>query len=136
MTSYLLDTDTMTKLLKKHPGNQLVLSRFRQEVQRNSLFIMCPVVFYEIRRELVMKKAAAQLRAFHGLAGAMVWKEFNLPIWERASNLWAALRSRGRSHHDADVLITAHAIEYGATIVTGNIGHFRNIGARVEDWNQ
>jgi predicted nucleic acid-binding protein len=94
------------------------------------------VVFYEIRRELVLKKAAAQLSAFQGLAGAMAWKELTLPIWERASNLWATLRLRGRSHHDADVLITAHAIEYGATIVTGNIGHFQNIGARVEDWNQ
>jgi len=29
MTSYLLDTDTITKLLKKHPGNQRVLSQFR-----------------------------------------------------------------------------------------------------------
>jgi hypothetical protein len=37
MTSYLLDTDTITKLLKKHPGNQRILDRFRREVQRNSL---------------------------------------------------------------------------------------------------
>ena len=70
------------------------------------------------------------------LAEAMVWKESNVAIWERASSLWAALRSRGRSHHDADVLIAAHAIEYGAAIVTGNVEHFQEIGARVEDWNQ
>jgi len=136
MTSYSLDTDTITQLLKKHPGNQRVLDRFRKEIRRNSLFIMCPVVFYEIRRELVIKNAVAQLTAFEKLAEAMVWKEFNVAIWERASSLWATLRSRGRSHHDADVLITAHAIEYGAAIVTGNVEHFQDIGARVEDWNQ
>ena len=136
MTSYPLDTDTITKLLKKHPGNQRVLGRFGKEIRRNSLFIMCPVVFYEIKRELVIKNAVAQLTAFEDLAEAMVWKEFNVAIWERASSLWAALRSRGRSHHDADVLITAHAIEYGAAIVTGNVEHFQEIGARVEDWNQ
>ena len=136
MTSYSLDTDTITQLLKKHPGNQRVLDRFRREIRRNSLFIMCPVVFYEIRRELVIKNAAAQLTAFEDLAEAMVWKEFNVAIWERASSLWAALRSRGRSHHDADVLIAAHAIEYGAAIVTGNVEHFQDIGARVEDWNR
>ncbi len=129
MTSYSLDTDTITQ--RKHPGNQRVLDRFRREIGRNSLFIMCPVVFYEIKRELVIKNAVAQLSAFEGLAEAMVWKEFNLAIWERASSLWAALRSRGRSHHDADVLITAHAIEYGAAIVTGNVEHFQDIGARV-----
>ncbi len=136
MTSYSLDTDTITKLLKKHPENQRVLDRFRKEIRRNSLFIMCPVVFYEVRRELVIKDAVAQLTAFEKLAAAMVWKEFNAPIWERASSLWATLRSRGRSHHDADVLIAAHAIEYGAAIVTGNVEHFEDAGARVEDWNQ
>jgi predicted nucleic acid-binding protein len=136
MTSYSLDTDTITKLLKKHPGNQRVVERFRKELRRNSQFMMCPVVFYEIRRELVMKNAVAQLAAFENLAEAMVWKEFNLDIWERASNLWAALRSRGRSHHDADVLIAAHAIEYDATIVTGNVEHFQDTGARIENWNR
>ncbi|MGA3325017.1 MAG: PIN domain-containing protein [Terriglobia bacterium] len=136
MTSYSLDTDTITKLLKKHPGNQRVLDRFRKEVRNNSLFIMCPVVFYEIRRELVIKNAGEQLSAFEKMAEAMVWKEFNSAIWERASSLWATLRSRGRSHHDADVLIAAHAVEYATTIVTGNVEHFQDIGAWVEDWNQ
>jgi hypothetical protein len=37
MTSYPLDTDTITKLLKKHPGNQRVLGRFGKEIRRNSL---------------------------------------------------------------------------------------------------
>jgi len=80
MTSYSLDTDTITQLLKKHPGNQRVLDRFRREIRRNSLFIMCPVVFYEIKRELVIKNAGAQRTAFEGLAEAMVWREFNLAI--------------------------------------------------------
>ena len=39
MTTYSLDTDIVTKLLKKHPGNQPVVDRFRKEVIRNSLFI-------------------------------------------------------------------------------------------------
>ena len=94
------------------------------------------MVFYEIRRELVIGQASAQLKAFEQPAGAMVWKEFNSAIWEQASNLWATLRSKGRSLHDANVLITAHTIEYGATIGSGNVAHFRDIGARVEDWNQ
>ena len=46
MTSYSLDTDTITQLLKRHPGNQRVLDRFRREIRRNSIFILCPVVFY------------------------------------------------------------------------------------------
>jgi predicted nucleic acid-binding protein len=135
MTTYSLDTDIFTKLLKKHPGNKRVVDRFRREIRRNSLFLVCPVVFYEIRRELVLKRASAQLVAFDGLVELMLWKEFNLPVWERACNLWAGLRSEGQSHHDADVLIAAHALHHGATIVTANVSHFRGTGAQIEDWS-
>ena len=134
MTTYSLDTDTFTKLLKKHPGNQRVVDRFRQEIRRNSLFLVCPVVFYEIRRELVLKGAAAQLSAFDRLVESMSWKEFNAPVWERACSLWADLRSQGQSHNDADVLIAAHALHYGAVIVTGNLDHFRGTRAQIESW--
>ena len=136
MRAYSLDTDIITKLLKKHPGNQRIVDRFREELRQNSPFVICPVVFYEIRRELVFKGAAAQLSAFEKLVEAMMWKEFSARIWDRASNLWSALRARGRSHHDADVLIAAHALEYGAVIVTGNVQHFQDTGAQVEDWNR
>lgn len=136
MSAYSLDTDIITKLLKKHPGNQQIVERFREELRRNSLFVICPVVFYEIRRELVFKGAVAQRAAFEKLVEAMTWKEFSARIWDRASDLWSALRARGRSHHDADVLIAAHALEYGAVIVTGNVQHFQDTGAQVQDWNR
>jgi hypothetical protein len=68
MSTYSLDTDTITKLLKKHPGNQPVIDRFRQEIQRNSLFVVCPVVYYEMRRGLLFKGARTQLLAFEKLA--------------------------------------------------------------------
>ncbi len=136
MSTYSLDTDIITKLLKKHPGNRPVLDRFREEIRRNSLFVICPVVYYEIRRELVFKGAAAQLAAFENLVESMTWKEFNASIWHGACSLWSALRARGRSHHDADVLIAAHALHYDAVIVSGNVNHFQETGAPVENWNE
>jgi len=135
MSSYSLDTDTVTKLLKKHPGNQHVIQRFRREIRRNSLFVICPVVYYELRRGLLFKEAHSQLVAFESLAKSMVWREFNAPIWDQASILWSALRARGRSHHDADVLIAAHALHYGAVIVTANLTHFQGTGAVLENWD-
>jgi len=135
MSAFSLDADVVTKLLKKHPGNRTVVRHFREELERNSIFIICPVVFYEIRRELVFKQAAGQLSAFEKLVEAMVWTEFTAPIWNRASSLWSTLRARGRSHNDADVLIAAHALESGATLVTGNVAHFHDTGVRLEDWS-
>jgi predicted nucleic acid-binding protein len=59
LSTYSLDTDIITKLLKKHPGNRTVVARFRKELTRNSTFVICPVVYYEMRRELVFKEASA-----------------------------------------------------------------------------
>jgi tRNA(fMet)-specific endonuclease VapC len=135
MSAYSLDTDIFTQLLKKHPGNQPAVDRFRDAIMQNSLFIICPVVFFEIRRELIFKGAVALLGAFEKLIESMKWKEFNAAIWGRASSLWSALRARGRSHHDADVLIAAHALEYGAVIVSRNFEHFQGTGVQVENWS-
>jgi hypothetical protein len=63
MTTYSLDTDTIIKLLKKHPGEQPVIDRFRQEIQRNSLFVICPVAYYEMRRRLLFKGGWGRLRS-------------------------------------------------------------------------
>lgn len=83
----------------------------------------------------MLKGASAQLVAFGKLVESMSWKEFNAPVWERACSLWANMRSQGQSHNDADVLIAAHALHYGAVIVSGNIDHFRGAGAQIENWN-
>jgi hypothetical protein len=63
MTTYSLDTDTIIKLLKKHPGNQPVIDRCRQEIQRNSLFVICPAVYYEMRRGLLFRGGWRRLRS-------------------------------------------------------------------------
>ncbi len=136
MSSYSLDSDTVTKLLKKHPDNHRVVTRFREEITRNSQFVICPVVYYEIRRELLFKDARVQLSAFERLIEAMTWRDVNLPVWNRACRLWSTLRADGASHHDADVLIAAHALEFGLVVVTGNTLHFEHTGVHIEDWSK
>jgi hypothetical protein len=64
------------------------------------------------------------------------WKQFNARVWDRASGLWSALGAQGRSHNDADVLIAAHGLHYGAVIVTANLEHFQGTGASVENWDE
>jgi predicted nucleic acid-binding protein len=66
----------------------------------------------------------------------MAWKEFNARVWGRASSLWSALRAQGRRHNDADVLIAAPALHYGAVIVTANLERFQGTGASVENWDE
>ena len=136
MKTYSLDADILTKLLKKHPGNRAVFDRFRAELFRNSTFILCPVAYQEIRRELEFKQARAPLPAFEQRTEAMHWRELEAAVWRRAAGLWWEPRRGGKSHHGADVLIAAHAVEYGARMVTGNVAHFQHGGVRLENWNE
>ncbi len=55
------------------------MDRFGEEIRGNSLFLVCPVVFYEVRRELVFKNATAQLNAFQKVVESMTWKGFKAP---------------------------------------------------------
>jgi tRNA(fMet)-specific endonuclease VapC len=45
------------------------------------------------------------------------------------------LTSRGLPIGNFDVLIAAHALTLGLTLVTNNVGHFHGVrGLRVENW--
>ena len=84
----------------------------------------------------MFKGADSQRVAFEKLAESTAWKEFNATVWDRACSLWSTLRARGRSHNDADVLIAAHALHYGAVIVSANFEHFQGTGVSVENWDK
>ena len=54
---------------------------------------------------------------------------------EKFGELKAVAESSGKRVDDADVLIAATALRYGAVLVTGNARHFsRFAGLEIEDW--
>jgi len=91
------------------------------------------VADFEVRRELTRLIRAGQLPATRLDRLDDLGKMFNyLPVstamWRRAAEFWADARqvglpSAGALALDADVLIAAQAVEIGATVVTGNVGH-------------
>ena len=131
MASYVPDSNIISYILSK---DVRVVPRLDELFARSDKVVICPVVFFEIRRGLLWKGAARKLREFELLMLYLVWDEFQADDWERASTLWAESARLGAAKTDADILIAAHALRLGATLVTDNEDHFRHLGVPVENW--
>jgi tRNA(fMet)-specific endonuclease VapC len=60
---------------------------------------------------------------------------FDVPADEAYGNLRAELEAAGRPIGSNNLLIAAHALTLGATVVTANVGEFGRIrGLNVENW--
>jgi predicted nucleic acid-binding protein len=57
------------------------------------------------------------------------------PTWEKAVDIYVALRERGTPVDDADIIIAANCIVSGYVLTTNNTRHFKNIsGLRLTNW--
>ena len=133
---YALDSNIISDILKKDAS---AVARYRQEIKQGNEFIIPPIVFYEIERGLLAKNWLAKRRAFIDFCREVEIGEFNLDMWRKAAEIYAALSKQGKSigtSFDGDVFIAAFCIINGYTLVTSNIKHFDRIDSLLFDnWN-
>ena len=128
-----LDSSIVSCLLR--PGrNPQVVRRYESSVEEGTRFILCPLVYYEVRRGLLKLAAERQLGRFDGLCRRWQWSDFVPADWETAAQLWVGLERRGRQIGDADLLIAVHALRRQATLVTDNEAHFAGLGVSILNW--
>ena len=129
---YLLDTNIITEILKKNEKVTRELDKVSSQEQE--LFISC-ITFYEIKRGLLYAKATRQLSEFVQLCKKYkVLLLDDLQIIEKAAELHADLKRKGKPIQDADVLITATAIVKGLILVSNDSDMLRVVGVTVENW--
>lgn len=129
---YLLDTNIITEILKKNEKVTRELDKVSSQEQE--LFISC-ITFYEIKRGLLYAKATRQLSEFEQLCKKYkVLLLDDLQIIEKAAELHADLKRKGKPIQDADVLITATAIVKGLILVSNDSDMLRVVGVTVENW--
>jgi len=131
MSRYSLDTNTISKLLRK---DDQVVQRFREAAVQNDDFVLCPYVYYELRRGLLKKDATRQLLAMEELMSGFVWTEFERELWAKAAQGWAEATRSGRPAQDPDLLIAYHAYHFAAILVTNNTSDFQHFPIKLEDW--
>ena len=135
MIIYALDSNIISAVLK---GEEAVINRYEQEAVKGSEFIIPPIVFYEIQRGLLAKNMLKRLKNFEDFCRDIQIGEFNIQVWLKAAEIYAALSKKGTpigSNFDGDVFIAAFCIVNGYTLVTGNKKHFEVIsGSKFVDW--
>jgi tRNA(fMet)-specific endonuclease VapC len=131
--TYVLDTNTLSDVLRR---NETVVAHFADALKRNALFILCPVVFYEVYRGLLHKGATRQIAALREFTGHFHYEDLSRDDWEEAAELWAELRRRGQQTADADLIIGVYASRRNATVVTSNVRDFAPFKASIENWRE
>ena len=132
---YLLDTNTLSGLMKRTPSPALLLrmARTAPEDRATSTVSLAELLFGAY-------KAGPQLEEWLERIGRAVPADMLLlPFDERAADrygwLRAYLEARGMPIGHEDTQIAAIALANDLTVVTGNVRHFGRVpGLSVENW--
>jgi tRNA(fMet)-specific endonuclease VapC len=128
----LLDTDTLSAIMKKNPA---ALAQAQQYLRVYSRFTFSIITRYEVLRGLKAKQASRQLVDFGRLCDASEVVPLTDEIVVRAADIYADLKRRGELISDADILIGASALSQTCSVITRNENHFKRIsGLNVENW--
>ena len=128
----LLDTDTVSYIMRRDPTVMARAREYRQAGQRYALSI---VTRYEVLSGLMWRGAARQLERFDRFCNLSDVLPLSEDVVVRAAQIYAKLRSRGEPLDDADILIAATALVHGLALVTNNERHFGRIpDLRLDNW--
>ena len=132
MTRYMLDTNTVSHLLKKHP----IVARRVVAVPITSLCISA-ITQGELLFGLAKRPEATTL---HAAVGELL-RRVDILAWDAtAANSYGAARAatqrQGRVVAPLDLLIGAHALSTQAVLVTNDRAFGHLAGLQIEDWTE
>ena len=133
--TYLLDTDTLSNLLRRAPSPELLrkLASVPPDEQSTSSITLGELIYGAHR----LGERAAELvgRIEETLLPNLAVLPFDALAARRYGELRAELERRGMPIGDADMRIAAIALANAVVVVTGNVRHFELVpGLSVENW--
>ena len=133
--TYLLDTDTLSNLLKRIPSTRLIakLASVPAEQQFTSSITLGELVYGAYRQRTRTDVLLEQVDR------VLLPNRRILPFDAAAARHYGELRTelerQGTPLADADLRIAAIALARSLTVVTGNVRHFQRVpGLPVENW--
>lgn len=128
---YLLDTNIISDLVRRHAGRIRDCIAERGEAQvRTSIIVAAELRFGAAKKD--SERLTTQLET---VLAALDILPFDEPADRRYGEIRAALERAGKPIGANDLLIAAHALSHGLTLVTANEDEFRRVpGLVVENW--
>ena len=131
MHRYLLDTNALSSLVRRSSGavRQRILSLPKGAV------VTSPIVLCEVRFGLEKRNSAALNERVRKTLNALEVLPLSPGSPEIYGKLRATLEAAGTPIGAMDLLIAAHALSEGVTLVTANVRKFTRVpGLRIENW--
>ena len=129
---YIFDTNAIADLLRAHAN---MVARVRL-AQADNIFGLCQPVDYEVQRGLLWKAASRQHEVYlRQIKPQFAWINLTNADWQRAAELWAATRQKGRQLSDVDLLLAAVAGRLDGVIVSSD-NDFDTLNIRRENWRE
>jgi tRNA(fMet)-specific endonuclease VapC len=132
---YLLDTDSASYSIKRHPAG---LERKLQSIPSEHLAISA-VTHGELLFRLQSLDAEHRLHFLvHAFLRTIRTLDWDVPAARRYAEVRHRLRVAGQVIGEQDTMIAAHALSLNATLVTNNVRHFQRVGPelRLENWTR
>ena len=131
---YLLDTNILSELIKRHPNPQL-LARLSSEPA--STLFTSSICIMELRYGSTLREDFEPF--WQKVVQEIISRVNPVAVGEKealvAGDILADLRKSGQTIGLEDVLIAASALTHQFSVVTGNVRHFSRIaGLQVENW--
>ena len=128
---HLLDTDTVSDLILRPQG--VVAAEIGRRGERDICTSI--VVAGELRFGAAKRGSAGLTRQVEVVLAALRVLPLEEPADRRYGELRAHLQSKGTPIGPNDMLIAAHALSLGLTVVTGNVREFSRVpGLAVDNW--
>lgn len=127
-----LDTDIITAFFKNDRKVVEKVAIYLESFEKLTINI---ISYYEILRGLKDLGSEKKLRRFEEfiLENDLIF--LGGEAVEKASDIYASLKKKGKLIEDADILIASIAMVEDLVLVTNNTGHFKRIeGLKLENW--
>ena len=129
---YLLDTDTVSAVLRRNPDIAL-LRRLATEPQTD--IFTSSITVGELIYGAVLKRARNLDQRIETLLATIPVVSFDQAAAYSYGTTRAKLQRAGRTLNDPDLRIASIALAHDLTLVSGNARHFRQVpGLRLENW--
>ncbi len=134
MSGYAVDTNIISFMLKK---DRKLQAKVYKEVSEGQNVVIPPIAYYEIKRRLIGHHATEKMERYEQLCNTTGVDDMDVVTLDKAAQIYADLKKRGRLIEDSDILIAASCLAHDYTLVTNNTKHFEHIkGLDIVDWTK
>lgn len=133
MTLYCLDTNVISAVID---GDEIVKKRWLQAKAEHYGLSISAMTYYEVQRGLDLPQRARKYGIFRSLLAKTQVLMPDLATYDVAAEIYQDLKRNGKLIEDADIIIAATAMRFGAVLMTRNDKHMKRItGLSLERWH-